>query len=255
MAAITTRAAKGAPLTNAEVDANFTNLNNDKVETSAVGTIAAQDASSVAITGGSITGITDLTVADGGTGRSSLTAENVLLGDGTSPVKFVAPGALGNVLTSNGTTWASAAPAASSAGWTLLDSKAASGTLSFTDIPGTYTQIMFFFNGVSGSVATQSMTMALSTDNGSTYGTAQSITIAMSNVLIVYGYFELRHYAVANTIKIGTGAMFFTTNSTNLVAAPPGQNLSSTAIGAVNAIRLGWTSGSFDAGTVSLYGI
>jgi hypothetical protein len=32
MATITTRAGKGAPLTNAEVDANFTNLNTDKIE-------------------------------------------------------------------------------------------------------------------------------------------------------------------------------------------------------------------------------
>lgn len=36
MASITTRAGKGSPLTNAELDANFNNLNNEKVETSAV---------------------------------------------------------------------------------------------------------------------------------------------------------------------------------------------------------------------------
>lgn len=74
-----------------------------------LGSIATQASSNVTITGGSITGITDLAVADGGTGRSTLTAENVLLGDGTNAVKFVAPGTSGNVLTSNGTTWASAA--------------------------------------------------------------------------------------------------------------------------------------------------
>ncbi|MDA3807376.1 MAG: hypothetical protein PF440_05600, partial [Thiomicrorhabdus sp.] len=38
-----------------------------------LGTMAIQDATSVSITGGSITGITDLAVADGGTGRSSWT--------------------------------------------------------------------------------------------------------------------------------------------------------------------------------------
>lgn len=32
MSTITTRSGKGSPLTNAEVDANFTNLNNDKVQ-------------------------------------------------------------------------------------------------------------------------------------------------------------------------------------------------------------------------------
>ena len=38
MATVTTRAGKGSPLTHAEVDANFTNLNTDKLETSAVST-------------------------------------------------------------------------------------------------------------------------------------------------------------------------------------------------------------------------
>lgn len=36
MATVTTRAGKGSPLTHAEVDANFTNLNTDKLESSAV---------------------------------------------------------------------------------------------------------------------------------------------------------------------------------------------------------------------------
>ena len=60
------------------------------------------------ITGGTITGITDLAVADGGTGSSSLTANNVLLGNGASPLQTVAPGSTGNVLASNGSTWVSA---------------------------------------------------------------------------------------------------------------------------------------------------
>ncbi len=54
-----------------------------------------------------------LSVADGGTGATTLTANNVILGNGTSPVQFVAPGSSGNVLTSNGTTWQSSTPAAS----------------------------------------------------------------------------------------------------------------------------------------------
>jgi hypothetical protein len=50
-----------------------------------------------------------LPVANGGTGATTLTANNVILGNGTSAVSFVAPGTTGNVLTSNGTTWTSAA--------------------------------------------------------------------------------------------------------------------------------------------------
>ena len=51
-----------------------------------------------------------LPVTNGGTGAASLTANNVVLGNGTSAVQTVAPGSSGNVLTSNGTTWESAAP-------------------------------------------------------------------------------------------------------------------------------------------------
>lgn len=84
-----------------------------------LGTMSAQNATSVAITGGtianatitggSITGITDLAVADGGTGSSTLAANNVLLGNGTSALQTVAPSTAGNVLKSNGTTWVSGA--------------------------------------------------------------------------------------------------------------------------------------------------
>ena len=58
------------------------------------------------------TGVTGtLPVANGGTGATTLTANNVLLGNGTSAPLFVAPGTSGNVLTSNGSTWTSAAGA------------------------------------------------------------------------------------------------------------------------------------------------
>jgi hypothetical protein len=53
-----------------------------------------------------------LGVASGGTGRANLTANSVMIGNNTSAVNFVAPGASGNVLTSNGTTWVSQAQSA-----------------------------------------------------------------------------------------------------------------------------------------------
>jgi len=55
-----------------------------------------------------------LKVTKGGTGAATLTANNVLLGNGTSAPLFVAPSTAGNVLTSNGTTWSSAAPSGQS---------------------------------------------------------------------------------------------------------------------------------------------
>ena len=58
---------------------------------------------------GTINGSAAVGVANGGTGATSLTANNVILGNGTSAVQTVAPGTNGNVLTSNGTTWQSTA--------------------------------------------------------------------------------------------------------------------------------------------------
>ena len=56
-------------------------------------------------TAANVTGI--VAVANGGTGLATLTANNVILGNGTSTPSFVAPSTSGNVLTSNGTTWVS----------------------------------------------------------------------------------------------------------------------------------------------------
>lgn len=102
-----------------------------------LGTMSTQNGNNVSITGGTIAGITDLAVADGGTGRSALTANNVILGDGTNAVKFVAPGTTGNVLTSNGTTWESTVPAA---GYTGINAEVFTANGTFT-IPAGITKI------------------------------------------------------------------------------------------------------------------
>jgi hypothetical protein len=83
--------------------------------TGSLGTMSTQNANNVSITGGAITGITDITVADGGTGRSTLTANAVLVGNGTSGINSVSPSTSGNFLVSNGTAWTSTTLAASGA--------------------------------------------------------------------------------------------------------------------------------------------
>ncbi len=72
-----------------------------------------------------------VSVTNGGTGTNNLTANNVILGNGTNPVQKVAPGNAGNILTSNGTTWVSSPPA--------------SGAMTGTASAGQVT----FFNGTS----------------------------------------------------------------------------------------------------------
>lgn len=92
------------------------------------GTDASWDAVDVS---SEITGT--LPVANGGTGATTLAANNVLLGNGTSSPLAVAPSTSGNVLTSNGTTWESTAPAGGGA-WELLATVTVSTGASSLDI-------------------------------------------------------------------------------------------------------------------------
>lgn len=77
MTTIVTRAGKGAPLTNVEVDANFTNLNNDKIEKTG-GTITANSSS------------TALTITQTGTGNAFVVEDSA--SPDTSPFVIDADG-------------------------------------------------------------------------------------------------------------------------------------------------------------------
>jgi hypothetical protein len=90
---------------------NGTNLTSTGFSGHHNGTVGATTPAAGAFT--TVSASTPITVASGGSGAGSFTANNVLLGNGTSAFQVVAPGANGNVLVSNGTTWTSAAPAAS----------------------------------------------------------------------------------------------------------------------------------------------
>jgi hypothetical protein len=115
-----------------------------------LGTMAAQNSTTVAITGGTITGITDLTVADGGTGASSITANSVILGNGTSALSgnLVAPSTSGNILTSNGTTWTSAAATGIGVGqtWQNVTGSRSAGT-TYTNSTGNPIMISISISG------------------------------------------------------------------------------------------------------------
>jgi len=76
-----------------------------------------------------------LTPANGGTGATTLPANNVLLGNGTSAVLAVAPGTAGNVLTSDGSTWSSTAPTVSG----TVTSVGGTGTVNGISLSGTVT--------------------------------------------------------------------------------------------------------------------
>jgi hypothetical protein len=129
---------------------------------------------------------TAVTVAQGGTGAATLTSNAVLIGNGTSAVTAVAPSTNGNVLTSNGTAWTSAAPSFgvatavgqvpfSTDGSTFTATQkivqgtavaSTSGTsIDFTGIPSWVKRISVLFNGVSTS-GTSAFLIQLGTASG-----------------------------------------------------------------------------------------
>jgi hypothetical protein len=98
-----------------------------------------------------------LSVGQGGTGATTLASNNVLLGNGTSAVQAVAPGTTGNVLTSNGTTWTSAA--ANAGAMTLIETKtlsaAAAGTIVFSGISASFKTVVLILHNIIFSSTTR----------------------------------------------------------------------------------------------------
>lgn len=127
-------------------------------------------------------------------------ANNVLLGNGTSSFQAVAPGTNGNVLTSNGTTWTSAAPAITLAGdstWTgtqtfagtssklavVLNDAAETVTVSATAATGTINydvttqSVLFYTTNASGNFVVN-IRASVGTALNTALATGQSVTVA-----------------------------------------------------------------------------
>jgi hypothetical protein len=138
----------------------------DVAERTATTTLTNKTLTSPTISGGTITGITDLTVADGGTGVSTLAANAVLLGNGTSALQTVAPSTSGNVLKSNGTTWTSAAPA--------VPSGLGLNGETWHDVTSTRT------SGTSYTAPAYPIMIIVSTGNG----TSQGVTVVVGGVTV-----------------------------------------------------------------------
>jgi hypothetical protein len=132
-------------------------------------------------------GVTAVPVANGGTGATTLTANNVLLGNGTSALQAVAPGTAGNLLTSDGTTWVS--QALSTAVQYPQNSQSANYTLVLGDAgkqifhPVADTNIRTYTIPANSSVAFPIGTVVLFTvENG-----AQPVIVAITSDTLVLG--------------------------------------------------------------------
>jgi hypothetical protein len=126
-----------------------------------------------------------LAVSNGGTGQSTLTANHVLLGNGTSGFQAVDPGSSGNVLTSNGTTWTSSAP---SGGVTSLNGQTGAITNTAFNAIGSY------------SVGVPNVANA----TYSAGATASGSAIFVQNSSTPYGTFASNSGTISNLSKTGT---------------------------------------------------
>lgn len=120
-----------------------------------------------------------VTVAQGGTGATTLTANNVLLGNGTSAVQVVAPGTNGNVLTSNGTTWVSQAAAGFAAGTAMVFVQTAAPT-GWTKSTAHDNKALRIVSGTASSGGSVAFTTAFASQGVS--GTVGSTTLATSQI-------------------------------------------------------------------------
>jgi hypothetical protein len=134
MATIVTRSGKGSPLTNAEVDANFTNLNTDKIEASGVvSALSAGTGISLSGAGAIANTAPDQTVALTGAGTTTVT--------GTYPNFTITGGGstytAGSGLSLTGTEFANTAPdqtvALTGAGATSISGTYPNFTITSTD--------------------------------------------------------------------------------------------------------------------------
>ena len=124
---------------------------------------------------------TDLTITGGGTGVPNLEAGTKLNGTAltstfvqpSANVPDVAPGTSGNLLTSNGSAWTSAA-AAGGGSWTLISTTAltpGNASIDFTGLTS-FTHYKFMLDGLRPATDGAVLMVRLSDDNGSTFATS-----------------------------------------------------------------------------------
>ena len=183
-------------------------------------TLTSMTTNSATITGGTITGITDLAVADGGTGSSSLTLNSVLIGNGTSALLAVAPSTAGNVLTSSAGAWASVTPTPTFASGTRIGFQQTAAPTGWTkDTTAAINDSILRL--VTGSVTPSGGSVAFSTWNaqtvtgGTTLSTSQMPSHQHNTALINGGNIA---YGVGETIS-GIAGASFSTNSSTLTSA------------------------------------
>jgi hypothetical protein len=140
--------------------ANTKNINGVPFDGSADITIGI-DASSISGT---------VSVSKGGSGTSSFTANNLLIGNGVNPIQTLAPGLSGQVLSSNGTNWTSSSISniinAGTLSGSTLSSNVVNSSLTSVGILNSATINGKVIVGATSSVSTSAILEANSTTKG-----------------------------------------------------------------------------------------
>ncbi len=144
------------------------------------------------------------------------------------------------------------AAAGSTGGETLLGTITLSGaSQSLTSISGSYNYLRLSWKGVSCSAGGTTVTLAASSTNGAAYGAGGTIAIDAADIIngsqYIYNY----------TSAVATGKVLSSSlrNSSGAGASMANGATDTNTAAALNALRLSVSTGTWDAGTVDVYGV
>lgn len=208
-----------------------------------LGTMSVQNANNVTITGGSITGITDLAVADGGTGLSTYTVGDILYASAISTLAKLPDVATGNALISGGV---GVAPLYGKIGLTTHVSDVlpvANGGTGVVTAPAEAARIFGFT-----STATAAGTTILTADSTQyqlfTGTLAQTITLPVTSTIATGWSFHI--------VNNSTGNLTVNSSGGNLVCTIiPQLSAMVTCIGTTLTTAADWEFGFTDFGSVT----
>jgi hypothetical protein len=186
-------------------------------------------------------------VVYGGTGLATLTANNVILGNGTSTPQFVAPGTTGNVLTSNGSTWQSTAPASAVQRWTLINSTSITSALSNFSVAVANEDLFIVVSNVTCNSGAQQI--AFSTNSGSSY------TSFVNMGSFAYGNVVLTGIELGSIRSMGSGNGTADISNPNVNTSTTLAQFTYNPGAAITNIKIGCSGGNWsNGGTVNTYG-